>query len=258
MNNRLSTRMPTAFVAFVLMALPILATSAQQAPQQPAPAQNPPATPTPSNASPPPLPQPDGAYEPGSGITSPKIVQATPAVYPNEPPPHTSCFLAMTIGADGLPYNVRSMTPDCGPYQAAAIAAVQSSKFEPGLLDQKPVPVRVEGRVRFSPDRSPALPQIMHNSNSNRQWDTPPSVMYSVDPQYSKEARKKKITGIVNVSMLINEDGVPTDLRVEKSLGYGLDEEAVKCVSQYRFKPAQKGGRPVAARVTVSVNFQIY
>jgi protein TonB len=51
---------------------------------------------------------------------------------------------------------------------------------------------------------------------------------------------------------------VPTDVQVEKSLGYGLDEEAVKAVSQYRFKPAQKDGRPVAVQIHIAVNFQIY
>jgi len=241
MSRKVAIRAQRAFLVFALLALPIADTWAQQAPQEPPPAQSapPPVAPpaAPPAATPPPLPEPDGAYEMGSGVTSPKIIQAAPAVYPTEPPPATSCYLRMTIGVDGLPYNVRSMTRDCGPYQAAAIGAVQSSKFEPGLLDQKPVPVKVEVRVHFSPDRSPAIPQIMHNSGPQ---GTPPALMHSVDPEYSKEARRKKISGIVVVSTLINEQGLPTDVRVEKSLGYGLDEEAIKSVSQYRFKPSQK------------------
>lgn len=85
---------------------------------------------------------------------------------------------------------------------------------------------------------------------------TPPVVVHSVDPQYSKQARRKKITGQVMVSTLVNEQGLPTDVRVERSLGYGLDEEAVKSVSKYRFKPAQQDGKPVAFRVSIEVNFQ--
>jgi TonB family protein len=259
MSKKSATHMRRSLLVLALLSLPTANTWAQQAPQTPPLAQNAPppvAPPTaPPAATPPPQPEPDGSYEMGSGVTSPKIIQAAPAVYPNEPPPSSSCYLSMTIGADGLPYNVRGLTPTCVAYQAAAIEAVQKSKFEAGLLGQKPVPVRVEVRVHFSPDRSPAIPQVMHNSGPQ---GTPPMVMHSVDPEYSKEARRKKITGIVIVSTLINEQGLPTDVRVEKSLGYGLDEEAVKAVGQYRFKPSQKDGRPVAVRVHIEVNFQTY
>jgi len=230
--------------------------------QATAPVQNQPQTATanaaPPDPAPPPKPQPDGSYFPGPGVTSPKIVQATPAVYPDEAPPSSSCYFRMTIGADGLPYNMKGGTSACvaGAYEAAAVEAVVKSKFEPGLLGQKPVPVRIELRVHFSPDRRPAIPQIMHIFG--QPWDTPPRVMHLVEAQYSKEARRKKINGQVIVSTLVNEQGLPTDLRVEKSLGYGLDEEAVKAVSQYRFKPAEQNGNLVAARVQIEVCFQIY
>ncbi len=108
-------------------------------------------------------------------------------------------------------------------------------------------------------DAAPPSPVIPTNAaiptveQPNR---TPPVVVHSVDPQYSKEAWKKKITGQVMVSTLVTEQGLPTDVRVEKSLGYGLDEEAVKSVSKYRFKPAQQDGKPVAFRVSIEVNFQ--
>jgi len=252
MGKRFSAGMRMALGVLALSTLTATSARAQAAPST----TNEPANAAPPNAALSPKPSADGTYEMGFGITSPKIVQATPAVYPDEPPPDSSCYFKLTIGADGVPYNVRGLTPSCrGAYEAAALEGVEKSKFEAGLLGQKQVPVAIELRVHFTADRSPAIPQIMHNSN--RQY-TPPSVLHSVDPSYSKEARRKKIAGIVVVSTLINEEGLPTDVRVEKSLGYGLDEEAVKSVSQYRFKPAQKDGKPVAYRVNIEVDFQIY
>jgi hypothetical protein len=42
----------------------------------------------------------------------------------------------------------------------------------------------------------------------------------------------------------VDTAGQPTDIRVVKSLGFGLDEEAIKAVSQYRFMPAMNYKQP--------------
>jgi len=85
----------------------------------------------------------------------------------------------------------------------------------------------------------------------------PPKLIHSVDPQYSKEARKAKFSGVVEVYLVLDENGNPTHVRVAKSAGMGLDEEAVKAVSQYKFRPAMKDGKPVKVDMYVDVNFQI-
>jgi protein TonB len=52
-------------------------------------------------------------------------------------------------------------------------------------------------------------------------------------------------------------DGVPQDVKVLRGLGLGLDEKAVEAVQGWRFKPATRGGEPVAVTAQVEVNFQI-
>jgi protein TonB len=59
------------------------------------------------------------------------------------------------------------------------------------------------------------------------------------------------------VSLVVDEHGNPTRIRVTRSLGMGLDEKAVEAVEQYRWKPAYYHGRPVAVEMTVVVNFHI-
>jgi len=85
----------------------------------------------------------------------------------------------------------------------------------------------------------------------------PPKLIHSVDPEFSKEARKAKFSGVVEVYLVVDEDGNPTHVRVVKSAGMGLDEEAVNAVSQYKFLPATKDGQPVKVEVYIDVNFQI-
>ena len=84
-----------------------------------------------------------------------------------------------------------------------------------------------------------------------------PVPISSPEAEFSDEARRKRIEGIVVVTMIVNEKGLPTDIKLVKSVGYGLDESALEAVGEYRFEPATLNGKPIAVRVTVEVNFQL-
>ncbi len=85
-----------------------------------------------------------------------------------------------------------------------------------------------------------------------------PVLVYQVDPEFSERARKKKISADLQVNLVVDAKGVPRDLVVANPVGYGLDEAAVKAVSQYRFKPALREGVAVPVYLTISVSFRIY
>lgn len=84
-----------------------------------------------------------------------------------------------------------------------------------------------------------------------------PEVIYSVDPEFSEEARKSKVSGDVTVYLWVDEHGNPTHVRVIRGMGMGLDEKAVEAVKQYKFKPAMENGKPVPVEMYIVVNFQI-
>lgn len=85
-----------------------------------------------------------------------------------------------------------------------------------------------------------------------------PKALYSPDPEYSEEARKAKYQGTVVLWVVVGPDGHPRDIRVQRSLGLGLDEKAVEAVRQWKFEPARKDGSPVAVQINVEVNFRLY
>jgi TonB family protein len=85
-----------------------------------------------------------------------------------------------------------------------------------------------------------------------------PRAVYSPDPEYSEEARKAKWQGTVVLWVVIGPDGRPRDVRVQRSLGMGLDEKAIEAVRSWKFEPAKKDGQPVAVQVNVEVNFRLY
>jgi len=77
------------------------------------------------------------------------------------------------------------------------------------------------------------------------------------EPEYSEEARKAKYQGSVTLQIVVNEKGEPTEIRVVKKLGLGLDEKAIEAVSKWRFKPGMKDGKPVAVIATIEVSFRL-
>jgi protein TonB len=86
----------------------------------------------------------------------------------------------------------------------------------------------------------------------------PPALLSKVDPEFSEEARKAKFSGNVVVSLIVDEQGAPTNVRCLRDIGMGLCGKAVEAVRQYRFQPATQNGKPVKVDVNIEVNFQIF
>jgi periplasmic protein TonB len=56
----------------------------------------------------------------------------------------------------------------------------------------------------------------------------------------------------------IGTDGLAHDIRVARSLGYGLDELAVDVMKKWKFRPAKSAGKPVPAQVNIEVLFRYH
>jgi protein TonB len=85
-----------------------------------------------------------------------------------------------------------------------------------------------------------------------------PVLIYSVEPEFSEEARKAKVAGNVLVNLWVDTQGNPSHVHVIRGVGMGLDEKALEAVRQYKFKPAMENGKPVLVELNVEVNFQIF
>jgi protein TonB len=85
-----------------------------------------------------------------------------------------------------------------------------------------------------------------------------PKAIYAPDPEYSEEARKAKFQGTCVLWLIVGPDGRPRDIRVQRTLGLGLDEKAIEAVKTWRFDPALKDGKPVAVQINVEVSFRLY
>ncbi len=61
-----------------------------------------------------------------------------------------------------------------------------------------------------------------------------PKVIHAARPEYTAEAKDAKLEGAVILTVVVGVDGVPSDMKVLRGLGKGLDEKAVECVAKWR------------------------
>ncbi|MGP8214893.1 MAG: energy transducer TonB [Bacteroidia bacterium] len=74
--------------------------------------------------------------------------------------------------------------------------------------------------------------------------------------RYPAEARKKHITGTIEVDFWVDEQGKLSKIHVLKPLGYGCDTEAVRVVKMMpRWKPGMRGRIPMAMDYHVNITF---
>ena len=88
---------------------------------------------------------------------------------------------------------------------------------------------------------------------------TLPTVVKEVKPHYTAAAMQAKIQGSVWLECVVDERGDITDVKVTKSLDkeHGLDQAAIDAAGQWKFKPGQKDGKPVAVWITLELTFTL-
>lgn len=88
---------------------------------------------------------------------------------------------------------------------------------------------------------------------------TMPTVLSEVKPSYTAEAMRAKVQGAVMVEAIVREDGSVGQVRIVRSLDrtFGLDEEALRAVKNWRFRPGKHQGRNVAVIVEIELTFTL-
>lgn len=111
------------------------------------------------------------------------------------------------------------------------------------------------------------LPQAPANQNSPSppaaypigQGVTAPVLLHETKPNYPPEAMRARIQGVVALECVVMPDGSVGAVRVTRSLDqmFGLDDEAVKSLKQWRFRPGMKDGAPVPVLVMIEMTYSL-
>ena len=88
---------------------------------------------------------------------------------------------------------------------------------------------------------------------------TQPRLIREVKPNYTPEAMRAKIQGVVWLEAVVMENGSVGQVRVTRSLDptFGLDLEAERTVKKWIFAPGTRLGQPVPVVIEIEMSFTL-
>lgn len=151
----------------------------------------------------------------------------------------------------------RMPVPLMPPDPAAPPPTTERNTPEPPREYSLPAPQKTAAKEKAEEAPQPAREAAAPAPPAAR-IDAPARPRHAIKPDYPAECRRKRQQGKVAVEMEIGEDGRAFNVTVAKSSGYlELDAAAVKAVREARFAPARSGGRPVASKAGITLEFKL-
>ncbi len=86
-----------------------------------------------------------------------------------------------------------------------------------------------------------------------------PQIIHEEKPQYTSEAMRAKVQGIVEVEAVVLPDGTVGQVQIVRSLDdrFGLDQKAIEAVKLWRFRPGTLLGKPIPVLVNIELTFTL-
>ncbi|TKC12359.1 energy transducer TonB [Pedobacter polaris] len=190
-------------------------------------------------------------------------------------------FVSFTVEKDG---SLNDMKVDrklgAGTDEEAIRALKLSKRWNPGLLNGKPVRVKYNIPVKFkipgkamtprpvNPGSAPATPTLTDTTiYTFVSMESPPKYPGGLmefykflgdNIKYPAEAKNNKVQGNVFVSFIVEKDGSLSTFKVDRKLGSGTDEEAIRVLqSSQKWIPASVNGIPVRVKYNIPVRFSL-
>jgi len=86
-------------------------------------------------------------------------------------------------------------------------------------------------------------------------FDEPPMPSKTVPPVYPSALKSEGVSGMVTMSILVDEKGNVQNATVKKSTRPEFEQPAIDAVQKWKFEPAKKDGKPVAVQVMIPLKF---
>jgi TonB family protein len=193
-------------------------------------------------------------------LVRPKLINSVQPVYPEKAlkaQHEGKVVLEVVTDSAG---NVADITIAKGHHPLlndAAIAAVQQWKYEPWLVNGKPMPVKFTVVVNFSLNDKKDKAQVKIDAPLDAaSLKDKPKLIKKVEPVYPAEAKKKNLSGKVVLEGIIDKQGNVTE--ITKASGHPiLIQAAAEALKQWKYEPLIIDGKPKEVKFTVEINFKL-
>ena len=108
----------------------------------------------------------------------------------------------------------------------------------------------------FGDGSAVATAPVRRMQRDGGEWK-PVEILSKPRPVYTAEARQLRIEGEVLLDVTFGADGILHVQRVDRGLGHGLDEAAIRAAQQIRFRPARRDGQALDTVAVLHIVFEL-
>ena len=138
------------------------------------------------------------------------------------------------------------------PSPAGQSRDAASGMAPPSAQPSTPAPHIIQAPPAATPPRAAPTPEAV----ASQATTSAPVPLQSPAPSYPPEAFRNGESGTVLLRVHVDPQGVPYTIDlVQSSRSRALDRAATQAVQRWRFRPAIRGGQPVAGEVQVPITF---
>lgn len=168
----------------------------------------------------------------------------------------------MVVGRDGRIIDARPTHATDTAFVAPTLEAVKLLRFVPAEVGGRPVAVWMDLPIEWTVDAPSAVSgpdeDGVYTLSDVDVMPRPTNMQQFTDrlaSLYPPELVESRVTGVVQVGFVVNEQGVPRDIRIEQSTNSALDDATREAIGFLRFTPARLNGRRVPVRVSLPIDW---
>lgn len=218
--------------------------------------------------------EPDSQIRSETGTRPYKIIEGRRAVYPytmmNRGIKHGTVSLILEISETGRLADILVTAYSHKPFADEALRAVKQWKFEPGLVNGRPITTLLNITFKFEvngvvvidrkenfelPTESAGDGSLAYQARGMQSLDRIPAPIKVISPDYPKEYIDRGLAGPVTVDFYIDETGKTRMASCPVINSPELASLALTAVSQWQFAPPTAKGKPVLVQAQQVFHF---
>ncbi len=192
-----------------------------------------------------------------------------------------SVLVSFVVETDGTLNDIKvDRKLGAGTDEEAVRVLKLAKRWNPGMVNGRPARVKFNIPIKFSNPNfklSPVTPKTVEIPGENNtgedaiynfvSLENPPQynggmekfyAFIGTNIKYPEEAVKNKIQGNVLMSFTVEKNGTLSDIKVDRKLGYGTDEEAVRVLKlSEKWIPGLIDGKEVRVKYSIPVKFSL-
>ena len=190
------------------------------------------------------------SYPEGAGISAGAYEQASIVHAIGR---HGMATISFDIEVNGAPMNFVVDEQSEKVWGGEAIEVVKPWRFTPAMKNGAPVKSRATMQLAWGRKTWDAQ-TLSLVTGGRKPVDLVPAALIG---EYSEEGASRRIEGVVEVSFVLDAEGRPSDMRVVRGLGYGLDEKALEAISKISLRFNGESPKVDGVVQTLGVRFRL-